>query len=169
MLEETQVKQLMGAFKRIFSLPITKSTFKELQTAIFNILQQDQDKSTTVIESLLNGEAAQGIKQGKFQDFIEEFSIPTRMSRDILEKGEFINFMSSDLVRQGNKALFINYVRRVDGEHFQFFAEPEGVIRLLEHFTGRLEEISRADKSNKFLEGHSEELKRLRDRFEKLV
>lgn len=168
MIEETQLTTLKNSLKRVFSLPITRSTFKEVQSTIFNTVERDQDKANLLIESFLNGTSKES-ESPEIQDVVNEFSIPIRLSRDILEKGEFINFMSSDLLKQGNKALFTNYVRRVDGEHFQFFAEPEGIIRLLEHFTGRLEEIGRVDKSNRFLKAHNEDLEKLKERIEELL
>lgn len=174
MINSEQLKLVKNSLKRIFSLPITRSTFKEVQSTIFNAVDRDQDNANSLLESLMTGEMKQNGEtppesRQTMESLIDEFCIPTRLSRDILEKGEFINFMSSDLLRQGNTALFTNYVRRVDGEQFQFFAEPEGFIRLLEHFTGRLEEIQRIDKSKKFLKGHAEELEKLKERIDQLI
>jgi hypothetical protein len=170
MIEKEQIQQLRYMLKRVYALPITQSTYKEVQTTIYNVCNQSTESANRVLEALLRAQAptGQGDEQG-ITLLIEEFSVPTRLSKDILEKGEFINFMSSDLLQQGNRALFINHIRRVDGKHFQFFSEPEGILRLLEHFTGRLEEIKQADPSKNFLESHATEIAALNKRFSDLA
>ncbi|MBA3720963.1 MAG: DUF5414 family protein [Parachlamydiaceae bacterium] len=174
MIQEEQLQKMKRALQRVFSLPITRSTFKEIQTTVFTFTSQDKDDANMVLEAILSGEVKLDGKSkekvnGKLlKEIVDEYCIPTRLSKDVLEKGEFINFMSSDMLRQGNAILFTNDIRRVDGEHFQFFSEPEGIIRLIEHFTGRLEEINRLDNAKEFLKGHSNELLALKDRYEKL-
>lgn len=166
-MEQAQLLQLREALKRIFSFPITNITFKELQTTIFTILNQDRDLSNEVLNTLLNGNVQQENKPF-LKTLADEFSVQARLSKDILEKGEFINFMSSDLLRQGDLALFTNQLRRLDGETFHFFSDPEGIVRIIEHFIGRLEEIGRVDKSKKFIKEHETNIKKLRERLKGL-
>lgn len=170
MIEENQIIQLKKGLQRVFAFPISYTTFKEMQTTVFSLVNQSEEKANEVLHALLSGEIkkSEGESKNTLSTLVDEFGIPARLSRDVLEKGEFINFMSSDLLRQGDRALFTNHVRRVDGACFRFFSEPEGILRLLEHFTGRLEELNRGDKNKVFLKGYKEELRRLKERIEAL-
>jgi hypothetical protein len=169
MLEDQDLRQLTLNLKRIFSFPLTKLTFKEIQRSIFTTVREDKDKANQVLESLLNGIPSQANQpDSPFNQFIEEYTLPTRLARDVLEKGEFISFLSSDLVNPPHP-LFINQLRRMDGEEFQFLTEPEGIIHLLKHFLGRIEELHRLDKSKTFIKAHSPELRLIKDKLDKLL
>lgn len=167
LLQEQDIDHLGQAFKRIFAFPVSRISFKEVQRSIFMIAKEDRDKANQIMDALLNGEAKQD-KNPDLQDLINEFTPLVRLSKDVLEKGEFISFLSSDLVNPSHP-LFINQIRRIDGQEFQFLAEPEGIVHLLKHFVRRIEELQRMDKGNQFFKNQATELKELRNRLDKLA
>ncbi len=168
MLEKKDIDQLRQVFRRIFSLPVTRSSFKEIQRSIFTAVGEDKNKANEVLDALLNGEQDKS-SSSNFQELIEEFGVRTRLAREVLERGEFINFLSSDLINPGQHILFVNFIRRIDGQEFQFLTEPEGIVYLLKHFLGRIEEIQRIDKSKEFIKNQANDLKELKDKLDKLI
>lgn len=168
MLEEQEARHLEQAFNRIFSFPITKLTFKEIQRSVFTVTKENRDKANQVLEAFLTGNSKQEDQDQAFKELADQFSAKVRLARDVLEKGEFISFLSSDLINPTHP-LFINQVRRIDGEEFQFLTEPEGIIHLLKHFIGRVEELQRIDKTKAFMKHQSNELKSIRDRLDQLI
>jgi hypothetical protein len=170
MLEEHEAQQLYQAFKRIFSLNISKSTFKEVQRTIYTATKENREKTEQIVEVLLNGPnySVERI-DSNFKKIIEEFGAPVRLARDVIERGDFISFLSSDLIAPSDRPLFINFIRRVDGEELQFLTEPEGVIHLIKHFIARLEELKRFDPDKKFAPEQTRDLQKLKERLENVL
>lgn len=167
LLEEQDVNHLGQIFRRIFAFPVSRITFKEVQRSVFSLTKEDRDRANQIMDALLTGESKQDKSPG-MQALINDFTPLIRLSKDVLEKGEFISFLSSDLVNPSHP-LFINQIRRIDGQEFQFLTEPEGVVHLLKHFVRRIEELQRMDKSNGFFKNQSNEIKTLCERLEKLA
>lgn len=167
MLEDKEVNLLTQILDRIFSFPITKMTFKEVQRNVFTVVGEDREKANQVLKALVTGQLAKD-SSNAFRNFVEEFGVRARLSRDVLEKGEFINFLSSDLINPSNP-LFVNQIRRMDGQEFQFLTEPEGILHLIRHFIGRVEEFNKADQSKNFIKNHAGELEEIKNDLDKLM
>ena len=170
MLNESTVTRIRSSLQRIFSMKITRSTFREVQNAIISASGDNKDQVNDVFESFLTGKAKDKIAKGKSLDslksIIDEFSIPIRLSKEVHERGEFVNIITSDTLTQGERIAFLNRVRRIDGEEFHFVTDPESTIHLLNHFVGRLQELDKADQTKEILTAHRDDLLQLRDKIE---
>jgi hypothetical protein len=170
MLNESTVTRIRSSLQRIFSMKITRSTFREVQNAIISASGDNKDQVNDVFESFLTGKPKDKIAKGKALDslksIIDEFSIPIRLSKEVHERGEFVNIITSDTLTQGERIAFLNRVRRIDGEEFHFVTDPESTIHLLNHFVGRLQELDKADQTREILSEHRDDLVQLRDRLE---
>lgn len=93
MLEEDEVNQLKLLLTRIFAMPITKSTFKEIQSGIYKVANENVDRANKVLETFLSGSTAKEIENLNpvFQELFDKYSIPIRLSKDILERGDFLS------------------------------------------------------------------------------
>lgn len=171
MITDKKVQDMQAAFKRILAMPITKSTFREMQSVVLKIAEGDVNAANAVFESLIEGKPKANLdgKGSSFTSFINDFSTPVRTAKDVFEKGEFINFLSSDLLNQPAYALFLNRIRRVDGTEFQFITDPESTIHVIQHFIGRLKEMEKNESSRKALDNFKKELKLIQDEVTKIA
>ena len=147
-LSETQVEQLNRSFKRIFALPISRLTIRELQNAITQALQSNVEGSKALYESLLTGELKTPFKEDAngngLSTLIEDFSSHVKIAREVAEMGEFMNSFSCDFLEQGKQYFFINRLRRIDGSEYYFLSAPETNIRLAHMFINRLRDLKKA-------------------------
>jgi hypothetical protein len=161
-----------GNLKRIFAMKVTKSTFRELQNVIMTIANQNKETANFLFETLLTGQIKEGVTNEKQNEMLEEiikdFTIPSRLAKEVFERGEFVNMITSDLVAQQEEVAFLNRLRRIDGEEFLFLADPQNVVHILQHFIGRLYEIDKAPPGKGKLEKHKKELALLSDRLKQL-
>lgn len=144
---EVQIEQLNRSFKRIFSLPISRMTIRELQDAISAAMQGHQDASKSIYDSLLQGELLEGFNpdiRSDIQSLIDTYSFQARLARDVAEYGEFLNSFTCDFLQQANQVYFINRMRRLDGQEYHFLSAPENNIRLAHMFITRLQELKKA-------------------------
>lgn len=173
MLDDKMLMLFEGNLKRIFAMKITRSTFRELQNVILSCVNQNQDTANFLFETLMTGQVKPGTVNEKHQEVLEEciknFTIPARLSKEVLERGEFINIITSDLVTQGEDAAFLNRVRRIDGEEFTFLSDPINTLNLLQHFAGRLPELEKNAKAKEELAKYKRELNILGDRIKQLA
>ena len=149
MMDENLLSQLEAALRRIFAMKITRSTFREVQNMLLSITGGDKGMATDLLETLFTGQVKENLTRGKNGDALKtvarEFSIPIRLSKEVLERGEFVNIITSDTIAQKDKLGLLNRMRRTDGEEFLFITDPESTVHLLQHFAGRLQELERAE------------------------
>lgn len=173
MFDEPMLKDLNQAFKRIFAMPITRSTFRELQNAVMTVSNGDVQTSNALFESLLTGEAKKNVvkntSEKDFQSFIDHYGVSTRTARDVFEKGEFISLITTDILTRQNLLVFLTRIRRVDGEEIQFITDPEGTINLMQHLTGRLGELNRNQQTAHIMPNYRAQLETLRNSIDKLM
>ena len=162
-----------GNLKRIFAMKVTRSTFRELQNVILTISNQDKSLANFLFETLLNGQIAPHVANEQQSDILDEiikdFTIPARLAKEVYERGEFINMVTSDLVAQQDEVAFLNRIRRIDGDEFLFLADPQNVVHLLQHFVGRLYEIDKSPAGKGKLDKHKKELSILAERLKQLT
>ncbi len=166
MIEEVQINQLNLAFKRIFAMPISRSTFREIQNAILSSSIKSQEESNLLFESLVTGESQSAAKvctnETALLNLIDNFSISIRVAKDVYERGEFISLASSDIISQPNRVAFLNRVRRVDGEEMHFLTDVRGTINLVHHLTSRLQELQKNEAGKNQLDASKPELKEVK-------
>lgn len=172
-LEDKTLMLFEGNLKRIFALSITRSTFRELQNVILACSNNNQPVANFLFETLLTGQIKGSIPNEKHREILEDcikfFTIPARLAKEVYERGEFINIVTSDLISQGDESAFLNIVRRIDGEEFRFLSDPSNTVNLVQHFIGRLQELEKNPKAKEKLSQHKNDLKVLGERLKQLA
>ena len=182
MTEQTQNKAVLtdqilmlfeGNMKRIFAMKITRSTFREIQNVILSCTDQNQELANFLFETLLTGQIKGTIPNEKHREILEEvisnFTIPARLSKEVYERGEFVNIITSDLVSQQEQHAFLNRIRRIDGEEFIFLSDVQNTLHLVQHFIGRLVELEGKPESKEELAKYKKELTVLSERLKQLA
>jgi hypothetical protein len=173
MINKKNVDQLRFHLQRLFALKIGRTTFREMQNAILASVEGNRDEASKVFEALLRGEvpddAAQKDALPAFRALVEAYCIPCRLARDVYERGEYIQVITSDTLKQDNQPLFINRLRRIDGEEIQFLSDIESSLHLIQHFIGRLHDAEREGGDNKVLEKIRPDLGSLRSSLEQML
>lgn len=171
-LDDKMLMLFEGNLKRIFALNVTRSTFREIQNVILNCTNQNKTLSNLLFEMLLTGTIPEGMGNEKqkeiLEDIVKDFTIPARLSKEIYERGDFINIITSDAVSQKDQFAFINRLRRIDGEEFTFMTDPESTLHLIQHFIGRLSELEKVPKSKELLDKYKGVLVQLSDKLKQL-
>lgn len=147
-ISEAQIEQLNRSFKRVFALPISKLTIRELQNALNQALPNSLETTKAIYESLLSGELAGSLKGGSngsdLTTLIEDFAPHFKIAREVAEMGEFMNSFSCDFLQQGQNVYFVNRMRRIDGVEYHFLSAPETNVRLAHMFINRLSDLKKA-------------------------
>ncbi len=171
MLQKHQVERFRFHLQRLFSLKIGRTTFREMQNAVMGTVEGDRDLATKLFEALLRGEVPDelGDKEGLplLRVLVDTYCVPARLARDVYERGEFLQVITSDLVRQDHP-LFVNRIRRIDGEELQFVTDVESTVHLLQHFVGRLVDME-SDSDLKSIEGSIKELEGVKHSLQQLL
>lgn len=166
MSDQTKLNEIHRSLKRLFSLPIGRSTFREMQNIIFKNMEGNIENSNALLEALMTGEVkSEKIKSwpsSELKKLIDEFSISAWVAKDILDKGEFLSLITSDLINVPGQTVFSNRIRRVDGQEFHFVSDVESTLQLMHHFVGRVQELDR----QKALGSHQKELEALKKALE---
>lgn len=173
MFDEKKLPQLDKAFERVLAFSITRSTFRQLQNVIFAIVEGDKDTATAILESLLTAEvktdAPKAINTPVFKKFVEKYSVLTQVAKDVLERGEFINLVTSDILQNPQAIVFANRIRRVDGEELQFITDAESTLQLVNHFLNRIQEVDRTEPARNVVQGIKSDLNAIRDKIDSLL
>src|SRR5262249_31297008 len=113
---------------------------------ILNCVNQNKDLANFLFEMLLTGQIKGEIPNEKhretLEDVIKNFTIPARLAKEVFERGEFVNIITSDMVSQEDQYAFLNRIRRIDGEEFVFMSDPQNTVHLVSHFVTRLYEMN---------------------------
>lgn len=145
MFDEATMDNVSRGLQRVFSMKITRSTFREVQNIIFTATKEQNGGAESFLKTLLTGEdkdkLAAGAALEKLNRIIDQYSIPVGLSKEVLERGEFLNLLTSELVKNNNSTFFVNRVRRIDGEEFQFITDPSSTLHILQHFVNRFHEM----------------------------
>lgn len=146
-MTQDQIDQVKSGLKRIFSLPMSKMTLREVQNLVATTFPNQHEEAKSILDSLFAGESPKSMAddiRSKFKPLIEEYSAQVRFAREVYEFGEFMNIFSCDFLQQGNKIFFVNRMRRVDGEEYQFLSSPDTNIRLAHMFINRLRDLKQS-------------------------
>ncbi len=156
MLELSNIDSIRNGLKRIFSMRITRSTFREIQNEINIAVKFKETLAQQVLTAFLD-ESTSGIKfAGKgfnpFKQLISDFSIQIQVAKNIHEKGEFVNFITSDTLNRQQNVTFFNRIRRIDGLEYEFATDPGTTLQLMQHFLDKIKEIAslKVDKNTQY-------------------
>ena len=170
MFNDQQLDASKKALQRVFSLPITRSSFRELQNIILNIAQGNQETAQKFIETLLTGKLEGKSPTNKtLQNIIDTFSVTTWVAKEVHEKGEFLNLLTSDILTQGGNVVFSNRIRRVDGKELHFLSDFESSLQVLQHFINRIQESAKLDPVKKNLSKHQAKLKSMQNQLDQIA
>ncbi len=162
-----------GNLRRIFAMKITRSTFRELQNVLLNCTNNNKELANYLFETLLTGQIKGTLNNEKHQEVLEDvikhFTIPARLAKEVHERGEFINIITSDLITQQEECALFNRIRRIDGEEFVFLSDPQNTVHLLQHFVSRLQEFQTQDKGREALAKLKKELSIIGERVKQLA
>lgn len=172
MIDEKNLVVLEQNLQRIFGLKIGRTTFREVQNAILAAAQGNKDVANTLFETLLSGEVKDKSlgthAQNHVISMINTYSVPFRLARDVYERGDFLQLITSDTIQQNDKPLFVNRIKRVDGKEHQFICDVPSTIHLLTHFLSRLQELEVSNPKARALEPFAKDLAALKQRLDQL-
>ncbi|MEZ5315258.1 MAG: DUF5414 family protein [Chlamydiales bacterium] len=160
--DEQMILLFEGNMRRIFSMTITPSTYREIQNSILNCVNQNKDLGNFFFETLLTGQIKVSIPNEKhyeiLEDVIKHFTIPARLAKEVYERGEFVNIITSDVIKQDQAPILLNRVRRIDGKEFVFMSNVQNTVELIQHFVHRLCEMSHQEKNKEILCKYKKEI-----------
>lgn len=139
MLNEEKMEALNHQFQRIFTLPVTRLTFRELQSTISTAFDGDAAEVQSLIESLLRNNVPH---HTNLEPFFQKYAIPFRVAKQIHDNGEVLSMLTTDIGAQGENLLFQVSIRRMDGGEFKFIADASGFLQIAEHIMDRLASTS---------------------------
>ncbi|ANH78603.1 CT584/Cpn0803 family type III secretion system protein [Candidatus Chlamydia sanziniae] len=171
-LEDNIFLLLEGNLKRIFATPIGYTTFREFQNVVFNCANSQQDIANFFFEMLINGKLTHEVEAQQKQaahSLIAQFMMPIRVAKDIHERGEFINFITSDMLTQQERCIFLNRLSRVDGQEFLLMTDVQNTCHLIRHLLARLLEAQKNPVGEKNLQEIQEEITSLHNHFDELA
>ncbi len=171
-LEDNVFLLLEGNLKRIFATPIGYTTFREFQNIVFNCANGQQEMANFFFEMLINGKLIQTLSPNQkqaAQTLIAEFMVPIRVAKDIHERGEFINFITSDMLAQQDRCIFLNRLSRVDGQEFLLMTDVQNTCHLIRHLLARLLEAQKNPVGEKNLQEIQEDVLSLQRHFDEIV
>lgn len=163
---------LEGNLKRVFATKIGYTTFREVQNVIFGCTENDQNLANFVFEMLINGKLPSELNPSQTKNahaLISAFMIPIRVAKEVHEKGEFINFITSDMLIQQEKCTFLNRLARIDGEEFLLMADIQNTTHLIRHFISRLLEAQKHVVGQQNLAEIKDDLSSLRNYLDELI
>jgi len=164
MLNKEQNKILNQMLQRIYAMPITKATLREVQNAAMLAVNGNTNQANALLEALITGEIKKNEADQNdpaLQKLVDEYCVLVGLARDVYEKGEFINNVYSDVLPQPNQVIFVNRFKRIDGEEFQFLSDSGSTFQVANHFVNRLKEIENTDSFKLVCKSHQENLKDL--------
>lgn len=173
MIEKKHVDRLRFHLQRLFCMKVSRTTFRELQNAVLASVEGDRDLASKLFETLLRGEIPPNLadkeSDAPLRWIVDNYCIPCRLSRDVYERGEYIQVITSDVLQQNDMPMFVNRIRRIDGEELQFLSDLESSLHLVHHFVSRLSDLSAEESTHKSVKDVKKDLSQLRQGVEALL
>lgn len=172
MINETKIDNLGRAFKRLFALPISRSSFREIQNNIIKVMEGNQDDSNEVFSALINGginlDQEKAPFAGHLKNLINDYSAQVNIAKDIFERAEFVSLLITDILPHQNQILFANHIKRVDGQEIHFITDLESSIQVVNHFLTRVAEAEKNENAKTVFKRHKQDLQALKQKIESL-
>jgi len=131
---------LLRTLQRIFALPITKSTFRDVQNAILTATEGDTEKAQQLLEDLVNERID---TDPEMQRAFSQFGYLILVSKDVYERGDFLGLVTSDTISREDQVYFSNRIRRIDGTELHFVTDVDSTVQLMNHLLVRLAELKK--------------------------
>lgn len=142
-MTEEQVNQLGFMLKRLFSLPIKRSTLRELHGILMRFARGNEAQFKEMFEAFLLGQPVNPANK-ELNTLIKEYSPLVRLAREVHDRGEFLGFITSDILSfQDNKPVLSNLFRNIDGTETHFITDVPTTLQMILHFVNRLQEIAK--------------------------
>lgn len=172
MIDNEKFNNIRNAMERIFCLPINRSTYREIHNAFFSIFDGNVDNANALMETLLSRNAtsdkAKNFPKDRLKELIDNYSMSLWVAKDVFEKGDFINIITSDLIPSPQQPVFAHRIKRIDGQEFQFITDLESTLHLFRHFLTRIHEIQKNPNGKKVLADFKPEIDKLKQEFNTL-
>lgn len=174
MFDEFRIAQMHNMFKRVFSFNITQSTYREIQNSLMTFSDRNEETLKSLMESFFSGAVTPALASKTHGDLmkqiVEEYGLQVRLAREVHDRGEFVSFLTSDVLTQGtNKILFSNIVRRVDNSEFRFISDVESTLQVVNHFVSRLQEAKKMEAGQGSLNAVKDEIFEIKSKIEELI
>jgi hypothetical protein len=173
MFNDEMIRQMRIVCRRVFAMPITRTTFRELQSALMSVTQIDQESFKMLMESFLTGKVLAALEAkgptGDLQGFINEYSIQGLVAKDVHDRGDFVNFISSDVLSQPNRLIFSNCIKTIDGKEHNFLTDIETMVSMTNHMVGRLQEANNTEVGKEVIKKQKNELLKAKALLDKLL
>jgi len=140
MLSQDKLEVLEQQFQRIFTLPVTRTTYRELQNVISTAFDGNNEKAISFIDSLLQNR--KDSESDQIADFVKEYCIPVRVAKQVHDNGEVLSMLTTDVGMQQGNMIFSVRIRRIDGGEFSFLTDTGGFLQIAEHILSRVESMS---------------------------
>lgn len=161
-LTDVQLSSIYKLLQKIFCLPTTRSTFREVQNAILNVTNGNTEHVKNFFEILLSGQIDGKPPENPFlRELITRYSIPVWVAKEVHEKGEFLHLITSDILTQGNNVILSNTIRRIDGDELHFISDLESTVNVTTHFVNRLNEIGKMKNGKEIVGSYKAQLKKI--------
>lgn len=148
-MDEDKLKFLAQSFQRTFALPITKSTFRDIQNSIMTVTGGDPKRSQELLEKVVKGDIE---ADSKLKEIFAHYSYLILVAKDVYERGDFVGMVTSDTVTRDNQIFFSNRIRRIDGTELHFVSDVDSTIQLMNHLLNRLSELKKLENASEIFE-----------------
>jgi len=146
---------LLKTLQRIFALPITKSTFRDVQNSIMTVTEGNQEQAQKLLEDLVNERID---ADPETQHALAHFSYLILVAKDVFERGDFLGLVTSDTVSREDQVFFSNRIRRIDGTELHFVTDVDSTVQLMNHLLVRLSELKSLKNEKDLFEPQSDKL-----------
>lgn len=146
---------LLKTLQRVFAMPITKSTFRDVQNAILTAVEGDTEKAQTLLEDLVNERVD---ADPEMKRALSHFGYLILVSKDVYERGDFLGLVTSDTISREDQVFFSNRIRRVDGTELNFVTDIDSTVQLMNHLLVRLSELKKLKNADEIFEPQADKL-----------
>lgn len=152
-LSREQTANFKNYLKRLFGLPIQRTTIREFHSNLARFVHGDEKLLKDMMEAFIKGTLPADLQAKEhLRNLIEEFSPLVRLAKDVHDRGDFLNFVTSDQISYEDRIVFNHYIRSVDGTEARFVTDIPTLVQLIHHLSQRLADASDAELSQKALE-----------------
>jgi len=152
-MDAQKLNYLLRTLQRIFALPITKSTFRDVQNVIMNVTEGNSEQAQQLLEDLVNEKID---TDPQTQHALYQFGYLILVAKDVFERGDFLGLVTSDTVSREDQVFFSNRIRRIDGTELHFVTDVDSTVQLMNHLLVRLSELKKLKNSKDFFKDQND-------------
>jgi len=149
-LSKEYTEQFRKYLQCLFALPLVRTTIREFHSNLVRFLKGDEVLVKAFMEGFLSGEIADA--EEHVRALVQEYSPLVRLAKEVHDRGDFLNFVTTDQVTLKEQVVFQHYLRTVDGVEYRFVSDIKTMGQLMHHLTQRLSDASGVELAQKELE-----------------